>query len=138
MTFHESRKPLLKHSQQRPVFDVRGPYVTAHCDVAVGAIVLDTPEAVHTLGAMQRFSFNPKSKNTVHDTGCILCHAPTAKYASTLEELTPEERHPRDPAEEQRLREEGKTTAMANRGTPDRETACKIGVPVMGCVCTHE
>lgn len=50
------------------------------CDLMVAAIVVDTPEAAATYGAISRWSCRSDSKNGGIDAGCILCMTPTNKY----------------------------------------------------------
>lgn len=114
--FHKDREELLRHSSVEPAFDSRGPYLTAHCDVMVGTLIMDTVEAAATMGLMQRFAFRLDSVNGGTDAACLLCHTSTCKFDLAAHELSPEDRKHRSPREAEAIRESGSKAEMKRQG----------------------
>ena len=84
------------------------------CDLAVGAVIVDTVEACGTYGAMFRFHCRGDSDASQRHAGCLLCHTPPFYYDWASTSLRPEHVRMRNVTETERIRTNGVGTGAGD------------------------
>lgn len=85
------------------------------CDLAVGAVIVDTVEACVTYSAMCRFHCRGDSDASQTHAGCLLCHTPPYYYDWASTSLRPEHVRMRNVTETERIRTSGVGTAAGDQ-----------------------
>ena len=86
--FSREFRSLLQGFPRKPVYINGTGHVQVKCDLSVGALAIDTPEAAATYSAMSRFHHAGGSGATNRDNaGCIICMTPPAEYGTKKSDL---------------------------------------------------
>ena len=106
-------RSLLEGFHRRPVYINGKGYVEVKCDLSVGALAIDTPEAAETYSAMSRFHATGGTGGTNRDhAGCIICMTPPAEYGTKSSELLPRHSKVRSSARMESVRAESQQARL--------------------------